>query len=619
MSVIQRLKTSVGESGVFGTIRKAFRYVWRTGTRPLRSWLKRRRNRRAKRGKTIKAPSLQSWLQSYGDMRPEPSPEPTTRFSVVCPVYNTDPAMLRAAVESVVAQTYDNWELVLIDDASPSPRTRSTLEELTQSDGRIQSLTNETNLGIARTTQRGIEAATGEYIVFLDHDDELAPTALEWCATCAPEADLIYSDEMKIDEKGNASAPFFKPAWSPRLLTGVNYVNHLTCVRRSRLLDVGGVREGFEGAQDHDMLFRLTEGECRVAHLPNLLYRWRAWAGSVAGTASSKVGAEQSGLKALQESIDRRGWQATAGLGSGSPFNYRVRWTAGADQPTTKVIIPTRDRLELLRVAVHGVLERTEGVDMHLVIVNNGSTEEETLEYLGTVAERDDVTVVNHDDAFNYSRLVNIGVEAGPQADFIVLLNNDIEVRHRGWLRQMTGWFVDPEVIAVGTKLRFPGGRIQHAGVVIGLGGIAGHYALGFREEPMLGNLHDQAREVGCATAACLVMRTEAFVESGGFNEDLPIDFQDVDLCLKLRHHLGGTIVYDPTYPLTHIQGASRGVKDAANAYTVSRMHFLWADELAAGDPYYNPHLTLEDHTLRLGSIPGDEATRRARLQPRWS
>lgn len=619
MSVIQRLRSSVRDSGVGGTIRKAFRYVWRTGTRPLRSWLKRRRQRRARRGKTVKAPSLQAWLRAYGDVRPDPPPPDGVTFSVVCPVYDIAPGMLRAAVESVRCQSYQRWELMLVDDASPSEATRRTLDDLATSDERIHLIRNDTNRGIAATTQRGVEAATGDYVVFLDHDDELAPTALEWCATCAPEADLVYSDEMKIDSHGNPSAPFFKPAWSPRLLTGVNYVNHLTCVRRERLIAVGGIREGYDGAQDHDLLLRLTEGPCRVAHLPNLLYRWRAWAGSVAGRAASKTGAEDAGLRALQDAIDRRGWRATAGLGSGAPFNYRVKWSTPAEVPSATVVIPTRDRLDLLRIAVHGVLARTDGVDLHLVVVDNGSVEPDTIEYLADLASDERVTVIRHDDAFNYSLLVNLGAAAAPDAEFVVLLNNDVEVRHRGWLNQMLGWFVDDDVAAVGTKLRFPGGRIQHAGVVLGLGGIAGHYALGFAEAPTLGNLHDQAREIGCVTAACLVIRRSAFDAVDGFNDDLPIDFQDVDFCLKLRHRLGATIVYDPTYPLTHIQGASRGVKDAANPYTITRMHFLWGEELAAGDPFYNPHLTLDDHSLRLGPIPDDAAERLARLQPRWS
>ena len=452
----------------------------------------------------------------------------------------------------------------------------------------------------------------------MDADDELAPTALEWCAAAAPEADLIYSDEYKIDERGTPSSPFFKPAWSPRLLLGLNYVNHLTCIRTEVLRDAGGIRTGFDGAQDHDLLMRLSERPLRVAHLPNLLYRWRNWAGSVAGDAGSKTWAEDAGLRALEEAVARREWKAQSGLGAGAPFNYRVKWDPPDPEPTVKVLLPTRDRLELLREAVYGILELTDGADLHLVIIDNGSREQATLDYLAELETDDRVTVVRVNDAFNYSRLMNLGAGTGPDTDYLVLFNNDVVVHHRAWLGQLLGWMTDPGVVAVGTKLLFPDGRIQHAGVVIGLGGVAGHYALGHKEKPILGNLHDQAREVDCVTAACALVRTAAFDRVGGFNEDLPLDFQDVDFCLRLREIAGGIIMYDPTYPLTHDQGATRGNRGASSGYTISRMMFIWNGRLRR-DPYYNPHLTQKKHTLELGQIPRAEHHRRSRLEPRLS
>lgn len=610
LRLLTKTLESLRADGFGPTLAKAVRYLSSRGRKVARS------RPSTPRRKAPPVPSFASWLGRYQSVRPRRL-EATPLITVIVPVYDTDPEMLRRCIESVTNQTYDNWELLLVDDASSDPETLAVLAEAASLD-QVSVVTNEENLGIAGSTNRGIEAAAGDYLVFLDHDDELATTALEWCASCAPEADLIYSDEYKVDSQGRRSSPFFKPSWSPRLLLGLNYVNHLTCVRTSIARQVGGIRSGFDGAQDHDFLLRLSELPITVAHIPHLLYRWRAWSGSVAGAAGSKVEAEAAGLRALQEAIHRRGWEAEAKLGNGSPFNYRVVWSEQSQRPFVKVIVPTRNRSKLLRTVLDGVFNRTDGVDVHVVVVDNGSDRPKTLALLDELRERDDVTVVRHDDAFNYSVLVNLGARTGPDAPYLLLLNNDIEIHHRGWLQQLTGWMTDPEVAAVGTKLLFPNGRIQHAGVVIGLGGVAGHYALGQWQRPKLGVLHDQAREVDCATAACLLIRTDAFEKVGGFNEDLPIDFQDVDFCLRLREHLDATIMYDPTYPLTHAQGSTRGNTGASNPYTLARMHFVWGDRLRH-DPFYNPHLTLWDHSMKLKELPKSDAEAQQRLRPRWS
>jgi GT2 family glycosyltransferase len=609
-----KVRASLRSEGPLRTAGKAARYASHRLSAPTR----RRRRRRSRRMRP-EVPQLGQRIRAYRGITPRPRPETTRLLSVICPVFDTDPAMLRTCLRSVRRQTYPTWELLLIDDGSTAPGTRRALRRAARH-RRVRVLRHESNRGIAAATNLGIESAAGEYAVFLDHDDELGRTALEWCAACAPEADLIYSDEYKIDRRGRPSGAFHKPSWSPRLLLGLNYVNHLTCVRTELLRRVGGLRPGLEGAQDHDLLMRLSELPLTVAHLPNLLYRWRSWGGSVAGRAGSKVEAEQAGLRALQEAIDRRGWHARAGLGPGSPFSYRVRWLPPEPTPLVKVVLPTRDGLRLLSKAVEGVLHRTDGVEVHLVVVDNGSAKRRTRDYLQRLAaENPNVTVVRQDDAFNYSRLVNLGAAAGPEAPYLLLLNNDVIVHHRAWLQQLAGWMTDPEVEAVGAKLLFPDGRIQHAGVVTGIGGVAGHYALEWEDAPALGNLHDQAREVNCATAACLLVRTSAWKQLGGFNEDLPIDFQDVDFCLRLRTRLNGIIVYDPTYPLTHDQGSTRGLQRASNAYTLTRMRFLWGKVIDAGDPYYNPHLTLHDHSLRPAPISRDKSLRRKRLQPRFT
>ncbi|MEX2250464.1 MAG: glycosyltransferase [Acidimicrobiia bacterium] len=538
-------------------------------------------------------------------------------FSVICPVYNTRPAFLQECVKSVTSQTLSTWELILVDDASTQPDTRTALALLASSDERIQVIRLGENVGIAGATNAGARVADGQYLVFLDHDDVLAPTALEWLSSCT-EADLIYTDEDKIYEDGTLDQPFFKPSWSPRLLLGVNYINHITCIRKALFDEVGGLRTGIDGAQDHDLLLRISELPISVAHVPNVLYHWRVWSESAAGRPSSKIHIEEIGLRVIAEAIARRGWNAHAALGNGRPFNYRVIWEAEPEPPFVKVIMPTRDHMKMLRRAVNGVLERTDGVRTHLVIVDNGSRHEKTLSYLAELDQRDDVTVHRIDDAFNYSRLCNEGVNAGPSAPLILLLNNDIEVLHRNWLLQLSGWLRDPTVAGVGVKLLFPNRTIQHAGVIVGLGGLAGHYAGEQPDEPQLSNLHDQAREVSCLTAACLLLRTDDYLKIGGMNEDLALDFQDVDFCLRLHRDLGGSFVYDPTYPLIHLQSASRGKLGAASGYTVSRMEFLWQQELERPDPYYSPHLTLAKHDFRLAAIPPSTAARLARLEPRF-
>lgn len=338
-----------------------------------------------------------------------------------------------------------------------------------------------------------------------------------------------------------------------------------------------------------------------------------------AGLASSKVDVEEIGLRVISETIERRGWKARAGLGNGAPFNYRVLWEPEPEPPLVKVIIPTRDRLDMLRKAVTGVLERTDGIRTHLVIVDNGSREEKVLTYLSDLDSREDVAIHRIDDAFNHSKLCNEGVNVRPPTPLVLFLNNDIEVLHRKWLLQLSGWLRDPEVIGVGPKLRFPDRTIQHAGVILGFGGIAGHYAGYQEDQPRVSNLHDQAREVSCLTAACLLLRTDDYLKVGGMNEDLAVDFQDVDLCLRMRRDLGGSLMYDPTYPLIHLQSASRGTEGAASGYTAARMKFLWGPELSAPDPYYNPHLTVDRHDFELAEIPAAVEERRERLQPMFS
>jgi len=608
LPAVQRLRAVYRDSGASGVTRTVIGYArWRLKGSPPRL--------------PSETPSLKEWHEAYGPLMPAVL-DTDAGFSIVCPVFNTPPDILRRCVDSVLAQTHQNWELILVDDASTSSATPSELRAMEGRDTRIRVEFLEVNCGIAGATNHGVSLSTKSHLVFLDHDDLLAPTALSWIASAAEYADLIYTDEDKVDEEVHHHSPFFKPDWSPRLLLSVNYVNHITCVRRSLFDNVGGFRPGFDGVQDHDLLLRMAETPgLRVVHVPNVLYHWRAWAESTSARPASKSHVEERGVKAIQEALDRRGWAATAGLGNGSPFNYRPYFHQQVERQLVKIVMPTRDRVELLQRSVRGVLDRTDGVDVHLVIVDNGSQERATLEYLANLtAKHEQIEVIRIDDAFNYSRLCNEGAGVGPETSYVLFLNNDVEVIHRRWLQQLVGWLEnDDEIVAVGPKLLFPDRTIQHAGVIVGFGGIAGHYAGYLPDQPQAGNLHDQAREVGCLTAACLLVRSKAFSKVGGLYEYLPTDFQDVDFCLRLRKELGGTLMYDPTYPLTHLQSASRGTLGAASGYTIARMEFLWGEELDRGDPYYSPHLSNWAHDFALRAIPADQLARLERLAPRVS
>jgi GT2 family glycosyltransferase len=600
--ISSRLRAQFEQEGIAATLSAVRDYVmwrWRGG------------------GITRAGTTLADWHAAYAAVPPD-SPRPETGFTIVCPAFNSTPRFLRACVDSVIGQSHANWELILVDDASTAPESRACLAEVAGLDERIRLIRLPENEGIAGATNAGIAQAALEYLVFLDHDDLLAEHALSWLSSCTPEADLIYTDEDKIDEYGNPFLPTFKPAWSPRLLLGRNYVNHITCIRTVTVRDLGGLRRGFDGAQDHDLLLRLSEQHPVVAHIPHILYHWREWGGAASAAPGTHI--EERGVAAVADAIDRRGWSAHAALGAGEPFNYRLVWDPEPDaRPNVKVVIPTRDRLELLERAVAGVLERTDGIDSHVVIVDNGSREAETLDYLRALqADRDDVSILRIDDAFNYSRLCNEGAWYGPDAEYLLLLNNDVEVMHRNWLLELSGWLRDPEVMGVGPKLLLSDGRIQHAGVVLGHSGIAAHYAAHRPNEPQYGNLHDQAREVWGLSTACLLFRAADYQKMGGMLEELPLDYQDVELCLRMHRDIGGTFVYDPTYPLIHLESASRGSLGAASAYTVSRMQFWWHDEIAAGDPFYSPHFTLTEHDFSLRDLPEEPDQRLERLVPRW-
>ena len=522
-------------------------------------------------------------------------------ISVVMPVYNTDHRWLCRAIDSVLAQIYEEWELCIADDASTDADIARILARYTATDARIRVIRNSEHGHISRTSNAALALASGEYVALIDHDDELAEHAL-YCVVrelCDhPEADLVFSDEDKIDERGRRHDPHFKSDWNPDLMLSQNAFNHLGVFRRSLIGEIGGFREGFEGSQDYDLVLRASDGSApgRIRHIPHVLYHWRDTSGSTARAQSEKDYAWQAGRAAIAECLERRGLSGEV-LPAVNGAYYRVRYSLPDTLPHVSLIIPTRDRLALLRPCIDGLLHRTDYPDLEIVIVDNESREPETLAYLGALADTRGVRVIRVEGAFNFSRLNNEGVKAA-SGTVVGLVNNDIEVIESKWLREMVSHAARPGVGAVGAMLLYPDDTIQHAGVILGIGGVAGHiykrlsrgHAGDFGRAALVQNL-------SAVTAACLVVRRDLYVETGGLNDvDLPVAFNDIDLCLRLRER-GYLNLWTPFAKLYHLESASRGPDDTAQrrpgfAKERAYMEERWSDVIS-NDPYYNPNLSL--------------------------
>lgn len=542
-------------------------------------------------------PLLQRWRRAFGAIE-APSDRGVISVVAICPTGKSF-EVLAAQIEGLRQQTHPSWELMLVVLGDDMPGL-AELQSLVGGDKRIRLVPSAAGIGQAIGLNTAAGLATGGHLLFLDARTVLAPTALGWFAVCANSADLIYSDEGLRSRKGVYQGQYFKVGWSPRMLLSLDYLESAICVDASMFRAMGGFRDG--PTPFRDLALRLSEHPIRVAHLPvPLMDRWGRAPRRLADTAVPVI-----------QAVERRDWNARVTI-DGETSRTRVEFDVSPSNLVAKVVIPTRDRVDLLKKAVSGVLEMTSGIAVHVVVVDNGSRETTTGRYLDLLRERGDVTVIRRDEPFNFSRLVNRGAESGPNADLLLFLNNDTEITHRDWLLQLSGWLRDPAVVGVGPKLLYPDGRIQHAGLVIGMD-LVGHYARGLQKLPRSGP-PDVAREVSVLTGACLLVRTADFEAIGGFDEQLPIDFQDVDLCLRLRQ-LGGDLIYDPTYPLLHHESASRDLAEAGSEETLSRIRARQGSVLEVPDPFWNPHISLLPPGGGLAPIPVESA-RRERVQPR--
>jgi GT2 family glycosyltransferase len=520
-------------------------------------------------------------------------------ISIVVPVYNTEESYLREMIESVLQQLYPHWELCLADDASTEPHVERVLREFATLDSRIKVMRRQTNGHICAATNSALDLATGEFVALLDHDDLLSERALYEVALeldAHPDADVVYSDSDLIDDSGRRWAPYFKTDWNPDLMLGHNMVSHLGVYRRSLLEGIGRLRVGFEGSQDYDLMLRAAEVTTphRIRHVPAILYHWRRDVRSPSFSALSLERCVVAARRSIRSHLERTGTLARVEVAPKIPSHTRVVYAIPNERPLVSVIVPTRDRAELLARCADGVLTRTDYEPLELVIVDNDSQEPETHRLLSHLAEDPRVRIMQYPGDFNYAAINNRAVQEA-RGDIVVLLNNDVDVISSWWLEEMVSHALRPEVGAVGAKLLYPDGRVQHAGVVLGVGHGAGHFFhLAPREDVGYFGFLGLTRRVSAVTAACMALRRSIYLDVGGLDEDnLPVAFNDVDLCLRIGER-GYAVVWTPYAELYHLESATRGADmEAEHSARLERdAEYLWRrwGAVLSCDPYYNPN-----------------------------
>jgi len=533
--------------------------------------------------------------------------------SILLPVYNTPIPYLTACIESVQNQYYPHWELCVADDASPDPRVREALASYAEKDTRIKVAYREQNGHISAASNTALSMAAGAFTALLDHDDTLAPFALYEAVKALldhPDWDMLYSDEDKIDEGGKRSDPYFKPDWSPDTLLSSMYTCHLGVYRTSILREIGGFREGYEGAQDYDLMLRFTEKTQAIGHIPKILYHWRMIEGSTALTPGQKNYAWEAGRRALADAFGRRGVGAQVHGFTDIPY-YDVVYDTEQDDHVT-IVIPTRDHGDDLKQCVDSLYAHTH-MPFDVLIVDNGSTEEDTLALFETYTEKyDNFSVLSLPIPFNFSRLNNEAAKVA-KGNLLLFLNNDTEVMTEGWLTRMAGHARQPDIGAVGAKLLYPDDTIQHCGVLLGVGGVANHAYLGLsRGDNGYFAGTRIVQNVSAVTGACLMVKRDLFLESGGFNEEqLSVAFNDIDLCLRLLE-AGYRNVIIPAVMLYHDESKSRGSDNQRQHRDRFQSEIDWMEErygeALTRDPYYNINLTRDSALYRIETDPWEGA-----------
>lgn len=536
-----------------------------------------------------------------------PRASSNVKMSIVTPVYKPNLKHFKLMVDSVINQTYSNWELILVDDYSLDNQLDVELRKL-EKHPQILVHQRASNGHISRASNDAIDLATGDYIVLLDHDDLLHKEALNTVALFiqnSPNANVLYSDEDKVNESGGYEQAHHKPKWNPDLLYSHNYICHLAVYKKSLIEKIGGFREGLEGSQDYDLVLRAIES-CNaqgVIHVPYVLYHWRIAEGSTAFLDSEKNYTHQAGLKAIQNHVvAHKGATVESGVLSNT---YKVNWAIPDKPPLVSIIIPTRNSRDLVKQCIDSLYSQTDYCNFEVLLVDNQSNEPESLSYFKCLAEAGKVHLIAYNKPFNYSAINNFAVERA-SGEIIVLMNNDVELTSAGWLTEMVRHCLRDAIGCVGAKLYYPNNTVQHAGVVTGIGGVAGHPHKHYsRDHPGYFKRLMVTQNYTAVTGACLAVRKSIFEEVGGLNEaDLVIAFNDVDFCLKVQK-AGYRNLWTPYAEMVHHESLSRGAEDTPEKVKrfnkeVEYMINTWGESLEK-DPCYSPWLSLkkEDFSLR--------------------
>lgn len=583
MSVWQRFLSYLRREGLRNTFKRILRQLTGFNKRTdYPSWNKRHQPSRAELER----------------QRREMFPDPVT-FSIAVPLYRTKENYLKELLESIQTQTYPHWELCLADGSGRDNSLEETVKHLAGDDKRIKYQLLAENLGIAENTNAAIRMSSGDFIVLADHDDLIGPNALYECAKALQrrkDTEVLYTDEDKVDMSGKTYfEPNFKPDFNPDYLRSLNYICHMFVVKRELAERVGLLRQEFDGAQDYDFILRCCEQAAGIYHIPKVLYHWRCHLESTASNPESKMYAFEAGRLALEAHYKRLGLPATVENASYlGMYHTTYHWT---QQPLISILIPNKDHVEDLKKCIDSIEEKSVYRNYEYIIIENNSTEEQTFAYYEELKKRNNVTVVIYQGGFNFSRINNFG-EQYAKGEYLLLLNNDTEMTDGSCLQEMLNYCMREDVGIVGAKLCYEDDTIQHAGVVVGLGGVAGHtfvgaprYDAGYQKRILC------AQNYSAVTAACLMVKHSIYKEVGGLTEEFEVAFNDIDFCMKVLE-LGKRIVYNPYAELHHYESKSRGYEDTPEKVRrfnseIARFQKRWGAFLKAGDPCYNPNLSL--------------------------
>ena len=548
----------------------------------------------------------QIWINKNEPNEEELEKQKNTKFeinpkiSIIIPMYNTPEKFFEELIDGLIEQTYSNWELCLADG---SPEKNEKLEKIYKKDKRIKYKFIGKNKGISGNTNAALELATGDFIALLDHDDLLPKFSLYEIVKCInknPDVDFIYTDEDKFEELGGKRYdPYFKSDFAPDTLRANNFICHFSIFKKELMKELGGFRSEFDGAQDYDIILRMSEKAKKIIHIPKILYHWRVHALSTAKSGgTAKPYAYEAGIKAVQAHIDRIGLKGEVVSGN-TLGTYKVNYEIKGN-PKVSIIIPNKDYVSTLKVCLKSIAKLTTYENYEVIVVENNSEEQKTFDYYDEINGKDKVKVVKYPEkGFNYSKIINYGV-ANSDGEYIIQLNNDTELITPNWIEEMLGFAQREDVGAVGAELFYPDKSIQHAGIIIGIGGVAGHV---FRNIPhgMHGYFSKDAmiQNMSAVTAACIMAPRKMYEAVGNMDEKFEVAFNDVDFCLKIREQ-GKLIVYNPYVQFIHYESKSRGFEDTLEKQKrfkgeVERFQKKWKKILKDGDPYYNINLRLDN------------------------